>query len=103
MRDHHCDPEEALEIHCDVRAKQSMAIHWGTFPLADEDIAEPPLELARARIARPEKLRGGAFFAMALGATHVVGDAPQLDFSERHPKLFEYYNSHHKKLEEKGK
>jgi hypothetical protein len=31
---------------------------------------------------------------------HVVGDAPQLDFSERHPKLFDYYNSHHKKLEE---
>ena len=94
MRDHHCDPAEALDIHADVRSRQSVAIHWGTFPLADEDVAEPALELARAREAKPDKLRGGRFFTLAHGATHVVGDEPEADFAQRQPLLLEHYAKH---------
>ena len=29
MKDVHCNPEEAVQIHEDLGAKQSVAIHWG--------------------------------------------------------------------------
>ncbi|KAG9280138.1 N-acyl-phosphatidylethanolamine-hydrolyzing phospholipase D [Astyanax mexicanus] len=36
MKSQHVDPEEAVQIHIDVQAKNSVAIHWGTFALAYE-------------------------------------------------------------------
>ena len=30
------DPEQAVQIHMDVKSKRSVAIHWGTFALAKE-------------------------------------------------------------------
>lgn len=36
MKYQHVDPEEAVRIHIDVQAKKSVAIHWGTFALANE-------------------------------------------------------------------
>lgn len=36
MKGQHVDPEEAVKIHQDLQAKQSVAIHWGTFALAYE-------------------------------------------------------------------
>ena len=38
----HVDPAQAIEIHRDVRAQQSVPIHWGTFQLTIEPILEPP-------------------------------------------------------------
>ena len=34
----HVDPEQAVQIHTDVRSKKSLAIHWGTFALGKEVI-----------------------------------------------------------------
>ena len=52
MRAQHVNPEEAVKIHQDVGALQSVAIHWGTFALSDEPLdaplAEVPAALARA-------------------------------------------------------
>jgi L-ascorbate metabolism protein UlaG (beta-lactamase superfamily) len=48
MRGQHVDPAEAVKIHRDIRAKRSMAIHWGTFGLADEPLDEPPKLPAQA-------------------------------------------------------
>jgi L-ascorbate metabolism protein UlaG (beta-lactamase superfamily) len=48
MRGQHVDPAEAVKIHQDIRAKRSMAIHWGTFGLADEPLDDPPKLLAQA-------------------------------------------------------
>jgi len=42
MGDSHCDPYESVQIHRDIRAKRSVAMHWGTFPVADEPCDEPP-------------------------------------------------------------
>ena len=53
MRDSHCDPHEALQIHKDIRSKRSIAIHWGTFPLANESFEEPPT-LLRAAVLKME-------------------------------------------------
>lgn len=48
MRDSHCNPEEALRIHKDIQSHQSVSIHWGTFPLANESFIEPPTLLDKA-------------------------------------------------------
>lgn len=36
MKYQHVAPEEAVQIHQDVQARFSMAVHWGTFALANE-------------------------------------------------------------------
>lgn len=42
MRNFHLDPEQAVQVHQDVRARRSMAVHWGTFDLTAEHLLEPP-------------------------------------------------------------
>lgn len=41
----HCSPEEAVKIHLEVKAKVSVADHYGTFPLADDGQHDPKEEL----------------------------------------------------------
>jgi L-ascorbate metabolism protein UlaG (beta-lactamase superfamily) len=63
----HVNPEEAVRIHQDLRARYSVAMHWGTFVLTDEPLDEPPHRLAAARRAAgiaPER-----FFVMRHGET----------------------------------
>lgn len=42
----HVAPEEAVQIHQDIGARESVAMHWGTFVLTDEPMDEPPRRLA---------------------------------------------------------
>jgi N-acyl-phosphatidylethanolamine-hydrolysing phospholipase D len=93
LKEVHCDPAEALQIHKDLRAKQSCAVHWGTFPLADEHVVEPALELARARaeINVPTQ----EFYTMAHGETLFVGEAPAHDFATKRPELLQQYLRYH--------
>jgi N-acyl-phosphatidylethanolamine-hydrolysing phospholipase D len=51
MRSRHVNPEEAVQIHKDLRSKRSMGIHWGTFDLTDEPTSQPLIDLAIAREA----------------------------------------------------
>jgi N-acyl-phosphatidylethanolamine-hydrolysing phospholipase D len=93
MKDVHCDPSESVQIHKDLQAKQSVAVHWGTFPLADEHIVEPALELARAR--EEQLVPTNEFYTMAHGETLNVGDAPKHDFASRHHELYAAYLATH--------
>jgi len=61
----HANPEEAVQIHQDLRARRSVAMHWGTFILTDEPLDEPPVKLAQARTAAG--LPPDAFFVMQHG------------------------------------
>ena len=63
----HVDPGEAIQIHQDIGAKASMAIHWGTFVLSAEGVMTPlnELELARQAVGINER----EFAAFAIGET----------------------------------
>jgi N-acyl-phosphatidylethanolamine-hydrolysing phospholipase D len=50
MRDQHVDPGESVQIHKDIKATKSIAIHWGTFALTDEPVDEPPVLLKKAML-----------------------------------------------------
>lgn len=66
----HMNPEEAVRVHLDVRSELSVAMHWGTFSLSDEPMAEPPIAL-RHTLAR-RHVSGAAFRTMRIGETLVI-------------------------------
>lgn len=48
MKGQHIDPAQAVQMHLELAAQHSIAIHWGTFELADDALDEPPQKLAIA-------------------------------------------------------
>lgn len=51
MEDAHMNPEDAVKAHQDLAPKRSIGIHFGTFPLTDEGIGQPVLDLEKAKKA----------------------------------------------------
>lgn len=55
MKDSHMNPEEAVQAAVDLEAKRTLAVHFGTFDLADEPLDDPPkrfLEAANEHLAK---------------------------------------------------
>jgi L-ascorbate metabolism protein UlaG (beta-lactamase superfamily) len=48
MQRQHMDPFDAVRAFEALGARRFVAMHWGTFKLTDEDLAEPPRLLAEA-------------------------------------------------------
>ncbi len=71
----HLDPEEAVQVHADVRARASIAVHCCTWSLTDEALDEPPVTLAAA--AAKAGLQPDAFTVMQHGETRVVQPAQE--------------------------
>ncbi len=46
------DPEEAVQIMCDLHARAALGIHWGVFKLTDEDRDDPVRRLSESLKAR---------------------------------------------------
>ncbi len=66
----HCNPVEAVQIHRDLAASQSLGMHWGTFRLTDEGREAPPAALASALTAAG--LSHEVFKVLAPGASVTV-------------------------------
>jgi N-acyl-phosphatidylethanolamine-hydrolysing phospholipase D len=65
----HVSPEEAVCIHRDIGARQSIAMHWGTFVLTDEPMDEPPKRLRQA--LTDQEVDPHSFAVMRHGETRV--------------------------------
>ena len=65
MKASHMNPEEAVRAFEDLQADKAIAVHWGTFKLTLEPLAEPPQRL-KAELARRE-LKANRFQALSHG------------------------------------
>jgi N-acyl-phosphatidylethanolamine-hydrolysing phospholipase D len=71
MATQHANPEDATQIHLDLKSKRSVGVHWGTFHgLCDEPLDQAPKDLAAARAK--QGLSEEQFFVMKLGETRVL-------------------------------
>ncbi|MFH5832146.1 MBL fold metallo-hydrolase [Halalkalibaculum sp. DA3122] len=70
MRPIHVNPDEAVQIHNDIRARQSIGMHFGTFPLADEAMRDPIEDLASAR--KKYGVAANEFLTLQEGESHHV-------------------------------
>jgi L-ascorbate metabolism protein UlaG (beta-lactamase superfamily) len=70
MKNHHINPEEAVQVHVDLRSKKSVAMHWGTFILTDEPLDEPPKRLRQ--VMKDRGLRDDEFLVLKHGETIVL-------------------------------
>eukprot|EP00455_Lapot_gusevi_P001006 TRINITY_DN10406_c0_g2_i2.p1 TRINITY_DN10406_c0_g2~~TRINITY_DN10406_c0_g2_i2.p1 ORF type:complete len:388 (-),score=97.42 TRINITY_DN10406_c0_g2_i2:95-1258(-) len=66
----HLNPEDAVDVHLEVRARRSVGMHWGTFVLTDEPIWEPPTRLSLA--LKRKGLTDNDFFVLKHGETTCV-------------------------------
>jgi L-ascorbate metabolism protein UlaG (beta-lactamase superfamily) len=67
MREAHLNPAEAVQAHLDLAARQSVAMHFGTFQLTDEGINEPAQAL-RQSLAQ-QRIDEEQFRVLEFGAT----------------------------------
>jgi L-ascorbate metabolism protein UlaG (beta-lactamase superfamily) len=72
MEPQHMGPEDAVEAARLLDAKRLVAMHWGTFKLTDEPIAEPP-ERARAAFAAGKDARDRELWILDVGETRRLG------------------------------
>ena len=66
----HIDPAQAVTIHLEVGAQQSVPIHWGTFALTIEPMLEPPRLLVEEMARRG--LPAESFRPLKIGETLVL-------------------------------
>lgn len=69
----HVDPAEALQIHQDVGARQSLGVHWGAFMLAAEHPQEVERDLALARQA--QGIASSSFATWKIGEARLIAPA----------------------------
>lgn len=81
MQASHMNPEEAWQAARDVRARRALGMHYGTFDLSDEPLAEPPARFEAAaqssRTPAPETDRVGR--ALEVAADPNPDSSPEVD------------------------
>lgn len=64
----HMSPEEAVKAHQDLQSQNSIAMHFGTFPMADDGMYEPLEDLNKAR--QKYNVSSDEFFSLQHGETY---------------------------------
>ncbi|MCB0342651.1 MAG: hypothetical protein H6626_01965 [Pseudobdellovibrionaceae bacterium] len=59
------NPDDAVMAHLDLKAKKSLAMHFGTFPLTNEGIDQPIEDLYAINIYTVPVKPMGPFLSMA--------------------------------------
>jgi L-ascorbate metabolism protein UlaG (beta-lactamase superfamily) len=75
MHNQHVDPGEAVRIHRELRARQSLAIHWGSFEMSDEPLDQPPRDLDAA--LRAQGVPAERFWVLTPGETRTLQALPR--------------------------
>ncbi len=70
MKDMHINPDEAVQIHLDIKSAHSIAVQWGTFQLTAEPIDDPPVKLKEALVKRG--IPSEEFELLKIGETKAV-------------------------------
>jgi L-ascorbate metabolism protein UlaG (beta-lactamase superfamily) len=73
MQSVHTGPKEAIQATFDLKARNMMAVHWGTFDLADELLDDPPKTLKK--IIDEKKLNPNNYWIFKFGETRIVKSA----------------------------
>ncbi|KAJ5232456.1 N-acyl-phosphatidylethanolamine-hydrolyzing phospholipase D [Penicillium chermesinum] len=64
----HSNPYDSVEIFKDTKCKKALAIHWGTWAVAEENVLEPP-QLLRKALIRSQLPETGVFDICDIGET----------------------------------
>jgi L-ascorbate metabolism protein UlaG (beta-lactamase superfamily) len=72
MKSMHIDPFEAVAASVALESEVSLAIHYGTFPLADDDYDAPPRLLQQALAAAEPAVHGLDFRLPPFGETTII-------------------------------
>jgi L-ascorbate metabolism protein UlaG (beta-lactamase superfamily) len=67
MKPIHMSPEEAVMAHNHLQSRQSIGMHFGTFPMADDGMREPMEDLQNAR--KQHHISSNQFFVLREGET----------------------------------
>lgn len=62
----HSNPYDSVEIFKDTRCKRAMAMHWGTWAVAEESVLEPP-QLLKKALTKSGIPEAGAFDICDIG------------------------------------
>lgn len=67
MKVNHMNPEESVQVHFDIKAKNSVAMHFGAFQLSDEQYGQPEKDLEAAK----KKFSVDNYITLDVGETKV--------------------------------
>lgn len=70
MKNAHVNPEESVKAHKELGCEQSLGIHFGTFPLTDESIEQPLIDLENA--LKENQVSPQDFFTLDFGETKKI-------------------------------
>ena len=99
MKDAHVHPQEALQIHKDIKSQQSVAIHWGSFPLSEEELLDPPKEL-RMALSREESATA-PFEVLEHGGTIEIAAAATTDNLRAESETYDQnHNKNHQEADD---
>ncbi|CCD74041.1 N-acyl-phosphatidylethanolamine-hydrolyzing phospholipase D 2 [Caenorhabditis elegans] len=74
MKSQHINPEEAIEVHKLIRAKNSIGIHWGTYHMGSTEYYLEPRDKLKELMDAREDLKNTSFVTIEMGRIWEASD-----------------------------